>query len=51
MLPDGSVILDSDDDTTAKWQPSFFEGALTGIARIHSRFHGNFAQTSPGDDQ
>ncbi len=44
MLPPGSVILDPDDDTTAKWQSGFSDDTLTGIARIHSRFHGNYDQ-------
>lgn len=43
-LAEGSVILDPDDDTTEKWQPSFSGETLSGIARIHSRFYGNYHQ-------
>ena len=43
-LAEGSVILDPDDDTTDKSQPSFSGDTLSGIARIHTRFYGNYDQ-------
>lgn len=41
-LPDGSVILDPDDDTTQRWRPEFSALTLHGIADIHARFFGNY---------
>jgi len=41
-LPDGSVILDPDDDTAERWEPSFSELALKGLAAIHARFYNNY---------
>jgi len=36
----GSVIVDPDDDTTARWSSSFSALTLEGLADIHARFYG-----------
>jgi len=45
-LPPGSVILDPDDDTTDRWDPSFFELTLNAIANIPARFCNNYKALS-----
>lgn len=47
-LPEGSVFLDPDDDTTTHWREGFSDLVLRAIADIHGRFRGrtdNLAQT------
>ncbi|MBV9008416.1 MAG: phosphotransferase [Verrucomicrobia bacterium] len=42
VLPPGSLIIDPSDDTMQRWQPSFSDLTLRGIAQVHACFYGDY---------